>query len=224
LGLSFRVKGGSEEEEQPVKQRLESVVDYAHGLPDEVLRNILQRVGMSKPLVVCALVHPVWWKVARQLPGYLIDTLTGHSTKVSCLAIHNDRLYSGSSGDIIKVWSLSDHSEIDTLEGKRPDVTCLAIHNDRLYSGSSDTTIKVWSLSDHSEIDTLRGHRGYVLCLAIHNDRLYSGSSDDTIKVWSLSDHNEIGTLEGVVGVSGLAFHNDRLYSGSRETIKVWSL
>ena len=181
LGLASRVKGGSEEEidpePEPEPEPDELPVDYAHGLPDEVLRNVLQRVGMSKPLAVCSLVHPVWWKVAWNLPGYLIDTLKGHNGTVYCLAIHNDRLYSG-TGTSIEVWPLSDHSVIDTLEGHSVSVFCLAIHNDRLYSGLGDNTIKVWSLSDHSVIDTLEAHSDFVSCLAIHNDRLYSGSSD----------------------------------------------
>ena len=53
-------------------------IDYGSGL-DEVIHLILGSVGSGKPLAICALVHPIWWKAAQNTPGYLIDTLEGHS-------------------------------------------------------------------------------------------------------------------------------------------------
>ena len=48
-------------------------VDFGAGLPDEVLR-IMQQHASSKQLAVNSKVHTVWWKVARTLPRYYIDT------------------------------------------------------------------------------------------------------------------------------------------------------
>ena len=88
-------------------------VDYGAGFPDEVLCAVLCACGWrstSADLARCALVHPVWWKVARRTPGYVLQTLDGGSEGLRWFALTYDQetktLFSGSDDGSIKVWRM----------------------------------------------------------------------------------------------------------------------
>ena len=85
----------------------EPEVDYGAGFPDEVLCAMLCACDGGADLARCALVHPVWWKVARRTPGYVLQTLSGHSDWVWALAYDQatKTLFSGSQDKTIKVWT-----------------------------------------------------------------------------------------------------------------------
>ena len=160
--------------------------------------------------------------------------LLGHSRDVTSLVLSSDgsRLYSGSSDNTIREWSLSSGECVRRLEGHSYGVTSLVLSSDgsRLYSGSWDATIREWSLSSGECVRRLEGHSEGVTSLVLSSDgsRLYSGSSDTTIREWSLSSGECVRRLEGhSSGVTSLVLSSDgsRLYSGcSDTTIREWSL
>ncbi len=46
-----------------------------------------------------------------------IHTLVGHTAAVSCLTLHENKLYSGSCDNTIRVWNTETYEEIATLRG-----------------------------------------------------------------------------------------------------------
>lgn len=171
----------------------------------------------------------------------VLDTLTGHSESINCVAISPDGqlLVSGSEDNTIKLWDFHSGEELATLEGHEAGVKAVVISPDGqlLVSGSADSTIKLWQLPDNlnepicpDPIYTLSGHADWVKCLAISPDgqTLASGSHDKTIKLW----HLETGELKSTLAehwdeVNYLAISPDgqRLTSCSRdETIRLWHL
>jgi WD40 repeat protein len=89
-------------------------------------------------------------------------TLEGHSSTVSSLVAHGDKLISGSYDGTIGVWNTDTWACEHTLEGHTDDVTSFVMHGDKLLSGSNDQTIKVWSTDTWTCERTLEGHDGWV--------------------------------------------------------------
>jgi WD40 repeat protein len=93
-------------------------------------------------------------------------------------------LASGSGDNTVKLWRVSDGSELRTLGGHTNYVTSLAFALDGtvLASASWDKTVKLWRVSDGSELHTLSGLTSSVSSIAFSPDGtvLASGSGDGT--------------------------------------------
>ena len=115
-----------------------------------------------------------------------IATMKGHTHNVTCLTLHENKLYSGSFDKTIRIWNTETLEEIATLRGHTDTVICLTLRENKLYSGSGDKTIRIWNTETHEEIATLRGHTCWVICLTICENKLYSGGADTTIRGWKV--------------------------------------
>jgi outer membrane protein assembly factor BamB len=139
----------------------------------------------------------------------------------------NEKVYSGSSDRMVRVWSTRDGQLLQTLKGHTDCVHSLAVAQDgTLYSGSWDGSVHVWCGKTGRHLRTLIGHHDGVLALAIGaNGDVFSGSGDQMIRVWSGLDGTHIRTLVGhTSNVNALAASPDKVYSGSLDsTIRVWS-
>jgi WD40 repeat protein len=157
-----------------------------------------------------------------------IGTLRGHTSTVMCLAIHENKLYSGSYDNTIRIWNTIAPYKYDNCiriwngDADRHTVWCLAIHENKLYCGSDDTTIRVYNTETHESIATLRGHTNWVWCLAIYENKLYSGGEDKTIRIWNTDTQECIGILEQECSVYSLAIRGKRLYSTESIEIRIW--
>ena len=81
------------------------------------------------------------------IPKYTqIATLRGHTDPVYCLTLHENKLYSGSGDEIIRIWNTKTYEEIATLEGDTGGVNCLTVHENKLYSGCNDESIHIWNI------------------------------------------------------------------------------
>jgi WD40 repeat protein len=156
---------------------------------------------------------------------YTENMLQSNGDQVQSFIVHDDKLYSGSSDNTIKIWDLNSNQCIATLSGHGKKIYSLALHNGKLCSGSSDGKIKVWDLNSNECIDTLLDHVTAVNSLAIHDGKLYSCSWDGIIKIWDLNSNQCIATLIGHTGAfNSLAIHDGKLYSSSSDGIKIWDL
>ena len=79
-----------------------------------------------------------------------LHTLKGHTDRMTCLAFHKNKLYSGSLDETIRIWNTETNEEIATLRGHTGNVNCLTNDGNKLYSGSRDksrdNTIRVWKI------------------------------------------------------------------------------
>ena len=131
-----------------------------------------------------------------------------------CLAIHDNKLYSGCGNKAICIWNTENYEQIATLKvgsgyfvpplGHTGWVNCITFHDNKLYSGCGDGTIRIWvgtHPETYEEIAILRENtdgygyaygNGYgcrrtgVMCLTIHKNRLFSGNVENTISVWKV--------------------------------------
>ncbi|MBW4633649.1 MAG: WD40 repeat domain-containing protein [Iphinoe sp. HA4291-MV1] len=125
--------------------------------------------------------------------AYLSHTLTGHSDKVTSVAICPDRqtLVSGCADKTIKVWNLSTGKVIRTLTGNIGEVSSVAISPDGnfLVVGGCEhprNNVKVWHLATGKLLHTLLGHQKPVNSVAISPDGQILASGSNKIKIWNL--------------------------------------
>lgn len=75
-----------------------------------------------------------------------VNTLSGHHSGIRVIAVLNNRVFTGSYDNTIKVWNLDSGSCEATLEGHVAWIRSLFCHarEPLLFSGSDDGVIKLW--------------------------------------------------------------------------------
>src|SRR5262249_3360667 len=88
----------------------------------------------------------------------------GPAKVMSLLFYRHDRVATGGSDNVIRLWDISSGTELRRLEGHTGSVSALAADPEgkMLVSGSFDTTIRVWPLgTEGASATTARmDHRG----------------------------------------------------------------
>ncbi len=134
------------------------------------------------------------------IPPIPTQTLTGHTSLVSSVAISPDkqRVASASRDRTVKIWSLATGQLQFTLTGHRDRVTCIAYNpkwatsdpgrSHILASGSADGSIHLWQADTGELLQDFPAHSGAIHALAIGPDgkTLISCSWDRTLKIWTL--------------------------------------
>jgi WD40 repeat protein len=129
------------------------------------------------------------WEIATRSE---IATLTGHSDKVRCLAVHKTGriVASGSEDKTVKVWNISEKKEECSFEGHTNFVIVLEMTPDgvRLVSGSDDGSIKIWNLVEKKLEHEFRGEPGIIKTLTISPDGayLYVAEATKKLKAWKM--------------------------------------
>ena len=84
-------------------------------------------------------------------------TAVGH-----CLQVVGDTLFTDSSDNTVRSWSVSSGAPIRTYAGHSGWVYCLQVVGDTLFTGSYDKTARSWSVSSGAPIRTYAGHSDAV--------------------------------------------------------------
>lgn len=125
-----------------------------------------------------------------------VNTLTGHSSAVTCLAIsaNGNYLATGSYKEI-KLWNLKTGEELQTLamQSEAMSVSALAFNPNAEMIASANADIEIWNLRAGQQIRTLETSC-WALSVAISPDGkiLVSGGEDPvdetgSIQVWNLA-------------------------------------
>ena len=166
--------------------------------------------------------------------GPLIRTLTGHSKRVTDVAVTEDgeRVLTASDDGTIKLWDFQNGYEIRTFHGHGGEITSLAITSDNksVVSGSRDNTVKVWDLDSGDELSSLEGHDDDVMDVVVTPDgkQAISCSLSGEIIFWNL----ETGMLvDKIIGHKGIIYSlsmvpgGQYFVSGAEDkTVKVWDI
>ncbi|XP_024394921.1 protein JINGUBANG [Physcomitrium patens] len=163
-----------------------------------------------------------------------------HNDSISCLAVGNGVLYSGSWDKSVKVWRLSDFKCLESLCGHIDAVNALAVdkQHDLLYTGSGDTTVKVYQRQDlgnkksqHVLVATLEVKSPVnALALSPEGALLYTAQSDKTVTIWKMKEIDgdrqwtAVGTLRGHrLAILCLTIMSNLVITGSADTtVRVW--
>lgn len=175
-----------------------------------------------------------------------------HADSISCLAVENGLIYSGSWDKTLKVWRLSDLRCLDSIKAHDDAINGLIARNGIVYSASADGKIKVWekeskknsNLNSNSNSTSrlyrlegvLEGHKDVSMNAVIvsdgngngnGNERVYGGASDGYLMGWERGKEGEWKLVVEVkahqLSVLCLSFMGEILCSGSADkSICLW--
>ncbi len=143
-------------------------------------------------------------------------------------------ILASTSWNEIKLWRVSDGSELRTLNGHSNAVSsvCFSPDGKLLVSGSIDGTINIWNVSEGDLLETLNGHRNEIESVCFSHDGSILGSMDrSNINLWRVSDWSLQKTLRERFGggdTYSICFSPDDslMASGTRynKAIMLWSV
>ena len=125
--------------------------------------------------------------------------LDGHLTPVSAVAFSPDgnSLASGAGDQTVKIWSVSEKTELRTFRGHTDWISGLAFAPDgrTVISVGVDRSVRVWDTRT-SESPTPPGHWRAINALSITADSqlLVTGSDDRSVRVWNLTNGVELAS------------------------------
>jgi WD40 repeat protein len=132
----------------------------------------------------------------RSLSGVWLQTLKVSSFAATSLVFSpdGDWLAVGYADGIIRIWQVSDGTQLQELHSHTQTVTSLSFSPDGnwLASGSKDNTLRLWRLTNNSFQDPptliLIGHSAPVNSIAFSpsGDLIASGSDDGSVRLWQV--------------------------------------
>ncbi|MCL7021624.1 hypothetical protein MKW94_015609 [Papaver nudicaule] len=159
-----------------------------------------------------------------------------HADSISCLAVSNGLVYSGSWDKTLKIWRVSDLKCLESIKAHDDAINGLVTENGRVYSASADGKIKIWNSiqgtnTSHFLKRVLTGHKDVSLnsVIVCENGRfVYGGGSDGYIMGWEENqgsgDWNLVCEVKAHnMSVLCLCFMGDYICSGSADkSIGIW--
>ncbi|CAN4080648.1 unnamed protein product [Withania somnifera] len=161
-----------------------------------------------------------------------------HADSISCLAVCNGYIYSGSWDKSLKVWRISDLKCLESIKAHDDAINGLAAStNGVVYSASADGKIKAWGAkegksSTHSLKGILEGHKDVSLNSVVVSEDgnfVYGGGSDGYVMGWVGNKNLDSWKLVCEVKAHGMAvlcmclMMGEFLCSGSAEkSICIW--
>ncbi|KAL4204290.1 hypothetical protein AMTRI_Chr01g109030 [Amborella trichopoda] len=112
-----------------------------------------------------------------------------HADSISCLAVSQGLIYSGSWDKTLKVWKSSDLRCIESIRAHDDAINGLVAHGGLVYSASADGKIKVWGKKGkaHSLCGVLQGHKEMSMNAVVVCEQgkwVYGGGSDGNVMGW----------------------------------------
>src|SRR5207248_2080208 len=131
-------------------------------------------------------------------------TYAAHTNQVNALAWSPDTYTMATASDdgTMKVWNVTDRSDVRTYKGHTDAVTAVAWSHNGHYvvSGEKNGIVHVWSKASTRRTSSIhRGHAAQVTALAWSDDMQYiaSGHSDGVVQVWKVNKEQPIFTYKG---------------------------
>lgn len=122
-----------------------------------------------------------------------------HADSISCLAVSNGLIYSGSWDKTLKVWRVSDFKCLESIKAHDDAINGLISRNGTVYSASADGKIKAWGRDSTSKTHVLQkvleGHKDIsVNSVAATEDGrfVYGGGSDGYIMGWIVANEGKM--------------------------------
>ncbi|KAJ8646279.1 hypothetical protein MRB53_008027 [Persea americana] len=112
-----------------------------------------------------------------------------HADSISCLAVYNGMVYSGSWDRTLKVWRISDLKCLESIRAHDDAINGLVAHKGVVYSASADGKIKAWRRRKtlHCLRGVLEGHKdvSFNSVIVCEEGRwVYGGGSDGSVIGW----------------------------------------
>ena len=170
------------------------------------------------------------WEVSgRQNIATLHHVTGGTQWQVKAVAFSPDGELLATAGKHVKLWRISDQTEIATLQHNEY-VWTLAFSRDGqlLAAGDGRGTVKVWDVQKRQAIARLEGDTNSVYSVAFSPDSriLASAGYQGQIKLWNVANWELLGTLKnpGTAFTVDFSIDGKALASTGYETVSLWSV
>jgi len=124
----------------------------------------------------------------------------GRVTKI-LLARKQDRVISGGTDSIIRLYGLTEEESQVDLQGHGSSITSIAQlgESSQILSCSGDKTLKLWDLKNAKPNSLFHRHKAEVICVTLSNNEsaCLTISRDGEVVRWSFSDMNVIERYGG---------------------------
>lgn len=169
-------------------------------------------------------------------PTKLVQTLTGHSASVNCLAYNltGTMLASGGNDFRVMMWDSMYRARLvyEPLSLKHSsNINALVFDKTGkfLFSGDNEGKLIIWDALNAKLVKSmLTGSQINDLCLSSNPANIFIASSEHNIKLYALAANKLVRTLDGHTdAVNSLAISSNGLYliSGSNDkTARIWDL
>ncbi|KAK4748950.1 hypothetical protein SAY87_015536 [Trapa incisa] len=159
-----------------------------------------------------------------------------HTDGISCLAVYDGLIYSGSWDNTIKVWRITDLKCLESINAHDDAINeIFASKAGIVYSASADGTIKTWgnegegNSSSHYLNGILEGHRDVSFNTVVVSDDgewVYGGGSDGFVMSWEDSPDGwklVSGTKTHQMAVLCMCLAGEFICTGSTDkSIGIW--
>ncbi|KAJ3031652.1 UNVERIFIED_CONTAM: hypothetical protein HDU68_001732 [Siphonaria sp. JEL0065] len=166
-------------------------------------------------------------KTTRQDEDCHTDSIL--SADISC----NGFVVTGSSDQLVKVWSVESGGCVRTFSGHDSAVYAVAISLDGslIAAGDNSKFVKIWSTSQDEPVMIFQEHLKAVWCVALSTNKKWvaSGSKDTTVRIVSILQNSSqqlvLSGHDDFVQVVKFSPDDKYVVSGSRDTfVKVWDV
>ncbi|CAH9122963.1 unnamed protein product [Cuscuta epithymum] len=152
-----------------------------------------------------------------------------HADSISCLAVHNGYVYSGSWDKTLKVWRISDLKCLESIKAHEDAINGLVAVEGSVYSASADGKIKVWKREGknrHSLNGVLEGHKEVSFnAVVVSGNVVYGACSDGYLMGWTLGNKRVCEVKGHEMSVLSLCVMGDFFCSGSADkSIGIWKM
>ncbi|XP_019185952.1 PREDICTED: protein will die slowly-like [Ipomoea nil] len=158
-----------------------------------------------------------------------------HADSISCLAVTNGYIYSGSWDKTLKVWRISDLKCLESIKAHDDAINGLVASKGVVYSSSADGKIKAWGKEGKNMVSlkgVLEGHRENVsmngVVVSGDGSLVYGARSDGYVMGWLRNGDSEkwkkvCEVKAHEMAVLSLCVMGEFLCSGSADkSIRVW--
>lgn len=161
-----------------------------------------------------------------------VEHIAAHSQWVRCVIRRGDTLFSCSSDNTIKIWSLSTKQMVHNLTAHTnqvnlvklmPDLAGSVADSTTLLSASDDNTIGQWDIERGVCVRTFDGHTGWVLALDCDANTIVSAGSVQPINIWDARSGSRRSIPCGSV-VRFLQFDDNTLALCGDSLLQIWDL
>ncbi|KAF7836125.1 protein JINGUBANG [Senna tora] len=121
-----------------------------------------------------------------------------HSDSISCLAVSNGLIYSGSWDKTLKVWKMTNFKCLESIKAHEDAINGLVACKGVVYSASADGKIKAWGRKEgkmkkmtHFLKGVLEGHKDLSFnCVVVSQDGkwVYGGGSNGVVMGWEKTE------------------------------------
>lgn len=163
--------------------------------------------------------------------GKLLNTLIGHTDRITDVLVDGDRIISASLDKTVRIWNKHTGQHLHTLSNAS-GVIKIIVDGDTIISALTDTTIIIWNKISGKRLRWLSSygsnsiaHRSTITAIIVDGDRIIAGFKNGIIQIWDKNTGKMLQFLDTACGsrISTLRVDGNRIIAGCQNrNLIIW--